>query len=582
MLNLKDVQVDPHGKELSGGHLSAQHDLEIDTDDERLKAAFMRAQQMFLVSRVGIIAVINGLNAMFVVASMWLISGSLGWPDYAWGLFAIANSVLMWRLYKRYAHREAPKKVSGRLLKAGAVQSFLLGLAWALPTFRASGAGDVAIFFFASIQIAMAAGTTAILSSVRVATMSYVVPTCLGAGAATIVLGEAGYVFLFLSLVLIFALDVGCRNSQSQLRQEISARFAERDSHANLVSAIEAMKDGFALVSAGNEKLLTNKAFRDNFDEDFSLDGALTKRSLIANGKVFEPSSSQGDNGTKVYLFSDITERADREADLERALTEAEAADRSKVRFLESMSHELRTPLNVIIGFARLMSTGSNIKLSPQEMSAYADRISDSGQHLLRMLDDILAYSQLGLEYSTNSQKQFELPGVIRKAARLAATFEEVGSDLDLSIKVSRALNAVIADPLAVERILIALISNAIKFGSDRPRVAIAAGLTSEGAPYISVRDWGAGIDERDFEKIFEPFYQGDPHFRAGAKGAGLGLTISRRLARANGGELVINSRSQAGTVATLVLRPENHVAKPAPRLADEAPAEPEALPASA
>ncbi|MEO1101721.1 MAG: ATP-binding protein, partial [Pseudomonadota bacterium] len=140
--------------------------------------------------------------------------------------------------------------------------------------------------------------------------------------------------------------------------------------------------------------------------------------------------------------------------------------------------------------------------------------------------------------------------------------FEEVGPEIDLNIKVSRSLGAVIADPLAVERILIALISNALKFGGAKPRVAIAVGLTSDGAPFVSVRDWGLGIDERDSEKIFEPFYQGDVNLQAGSKGAGLGLTIGRRLAQANGGDLIIKSRPQVGTVATLVLPAENHVAK--------------------
>lgn len=524
--------------------------------------AFVRAQQMFLASRLGIIAAINALNSIIVVISMALISGSVGLIEYGWCLVCVVNSVLMWRIYKRFGNREAPQVVSGRLLRMGAIQSFILGIIWALPALRAAGTGDVAIFFFASIQIAMAAGTTAILSTARGPTMLFVIPTCLGAGLSTVFLGSSGYVYFFLALVLIFALDVGCRNSQFQLRQEIKARFAERESHSNLVSAIEAMKDGFALLSPNNEKLLTNKAFRDNFDRDFSFDEASANRNVVVNGKVFEPSVSYGDNGAGVYLFSDITERADREADLERALSEAEAADRSKVRFLESMSHELRTPLNVIIGFSRLMATGSNISLSPDEMSAYAERISESGQHLLRMLDDILAYSQLGIEHSTNNQKQFELPAVVQKAVRLATMFEEVGPEIDLNIKVSRSLGAVIADPLAVERILIALISNALKFGGAKPRVAIAVGLTSDGAPFVSVRDWGLGIDERDSEKIFEPFYQGDVNLQAGSKGAGLGLTIGRRLAQANGGDLIIKSRPQVGTVATLVLPAENHVAK--------------------
>lgn len=535
--------------------------------------AFVRAQQMFLVSRLGIIAAINAINAVTVVVSMALISGSLGVIDYGWGILCVINSVLMWRMYQRFGNREAPQNVSGRLLRMGAIQSCLLGLIWAMPAMRASDSGEVAIFFFASIQIAMAAGTTAILSTARLPTMFFVVPTCLGAGLSTVLLGSWGYVYFFLALVLIFALDVGCRNSQSQLRQEIKARFAERESHSNLISAIEAMKDGFALVSGNNEKLLTNKAFRDNFDRDFSFEEASASRNVVVNGKVFEPSVSHGDNGTGVYLFSDISERADREADLERALSEAEAADRSKVRFLESMSHELRTPLNVIIGFSRLMATGSNIKLSANEMGEYAERISESGQHLLRMLDDILAYSQLGLEHSTNNQAQFELPTIIQKAVRLATLFEEVGPEIDLNIKVSRSLGAVIADPLAVERILIAMISNALKFGGAKPRVAIAVGLTSDGAPFVSVRDWGLGIDERDAEKVFEPFYQGDHNIKAGSKGAGLGLTIGRRLAQANGGDLIIKSRPQVGTVATLVLPAENHVPKSA-HTRDEDPSE--------
>ena len=144
----------------------------------------------------------------------------------------------------------------------------------------------------------------------------------------------------------------------------------------------------------------------------------------------------------------------------------------------------------------------------------------------------------------------------------LAASFEHLKNLSDIDVQVSPKLGYLRIDEAVCQRIIMNLLTNALRFRGNDQRVIIRAGLQSDGAPFIAIRDFGAGIPESELERVFEAFYQRDNGLNRGYGGTGLGLTLCRHLARLHDGDVVLKSRVGVGTTAMLILPPSTH--KPA------------------
>ena len=259
----------------------------------------------------------------------------------------------------------------------------------------------------------------------------------------------------------------------------------------------------------------------------------------------------------------ELEARQQSEAAAERAREAADAANRAKAEFLAAMSHELRTPLNAIAGYAQLMELGVPEPL-PASHREYLGRIQRSQSHLLRLINQVLSYARLEagrVEYDLRDVsgketlehvEQFVRPQVMAKSL----AYECVYPDPLLRVR---------ADPEKVVQILINLVSNAVKFTQPGGRVTLSAaraepgsltadGQSHENAVVFRVADTGMGIPADRLEDIFDPFVQVDGTLTREEGGAGLGLAISRDLARGMGGELTVASRLGQGSVFSLVL----------------------------
>jgi signal transduction histidine kinase len=244
--------------------------------------------------------------------------------------------------------------------------------------------------------------------------------------------------------------------------------------------------------------------------------------------------------------------------ELERQKLHAEEANQSKSEFLAVMSHELRTPLNAIIGFSDLMLAG--VDDSPTERQAERlSRIKRAAEHLTVIISQILDYSrqEVGRE-----QVSIESVDLVRLANEVAELIEPACRDgIDFRLDLPARPVVVDTDAAKVRQILLNLLSNAVKFtteghvtfslvnGSDRVELAVA--------------DTGIGIAADHLETIFEPFWQAEQGTTRSAGGTGLGLTVTRGLARLLGGTITVASREGDGTVFTLVL-PGPAAARPA------------------
>jgi signal transduction histidine kinase len=236
------------------------------------------------------------------------------------------------------------------------------------------------------------------------------------------------------------------------------------------------------------------------------------------------------------------------------ATERAETANVAKSHFLANMSHELRTPLNAVIGYAEMMEEDLAAE-GKSELGADAERIRNSGRHLLKLVNEVLDLSKieanrLELDYEYN-----DIGRVLRDIAdSLQLSANERNNRLD--VKVSPELGEVWADGLRVHQCILNLASNACKFTSDG-LVSISAEVEMRGEESwlcVRVRDTGIGIHPHHLEKLFQPFAQADASTTRRYGGTGLGLSITRQLARLMGGDVLVESKEGVGSTFTLEL----------------------------
>jgi signal transduction histidine kinase len=235
---------------------------------------------------------------------------------------------------------------------------------------------------------------------------------------------------------------------------------------------------------------------------------------------------------------------------LQRQHIQLEQASQLKSQFLANMSHEFRTPLNAILGYTSMLLEGVNGELQPPQKRNLS-RVDSNAKHLLSIINDILDISRIEAGKMPLHLAEFEVPELL---AELLAEVEPLiaRTTLDVRLEADPGVPPLHSDRQKLKQILLNFLTNAIKF---TPRGTVKVGARVEGQQFaISVEDTGIGIAEQDHEKVFEDFRQADSSVTREYGGAGLGLSICRRLAGMLGGRIGLDSQPDAGSTFTLWL----------------------------
>ncbi len=252
-------------------------------------------------------------------------------------------------------------------------------------------------------------------------------------------------------------------------------------------------------------------------------------------------------DGGRVGLRIDLTREREREDALEAARDAAEAANRAKSAFLANMSHEIRTPMNGIVGMAELLT---DTPLS-EEQRLFADTIRSSGEALLVIINDILDYSKIEAGRLSLHPEPFDLERLMHEVAMLLQP-KARAKGIDLLIDFDIFLpTAYVGDPGRLRQVFTNLIGNAVKFTEKGHVVIRTVGI--ETAPgehqlHIAVEDTGIGIPADQVEHIFGEFSQVESAANRKFEGTGLGLAITRRLIERMGGTIWVDSEFGRGS----------------------------------
>jgi signal transduction histidine kinase len=270
-----------------------------------------------------------------------------------------------------------------------------------------------------------------------------------------------------------------------------------------------------------------------------------------------------------VSVRESYRELAEKTAKLQAAYDRLKELDRLKSNFLATVSHELRTPLTSIIGYSEMLEAGVAGEIEGEQLE-FVQTIHQKGDHLLQLITSLLDLGKL--EQGTMRIKPEPLrPHALLKEVASTITPQALKKSVRVHIHVAPDLPEIEGDPIRIRQVLWNLAENAVKFTPERGAIYLGAdpaeldsgegaglGAVLMAAPRraiaFSVRDTGIGMPSDELPKIFDAFYQVDGSSTREHGGAGLGLSIVRRLVDAHGGEVKVTSEVGSGTTFTVVL----------------------------
>jgi two-component system, OmpR family, sensor histidine kinase VicK len=232
-------------------------------------------------------------------------------------------------------------------------------------------------------------------------------------------------------------------------------------------------------------------------------------------------------------------------------VTEMEKLEQSRREFVANVSHELRTPLTTIKSYAEALDDGALEE--PPLAGRFVDVIRSETERMIRLVTDLLHLSRFDSRRNQLRRQKTDLSEMLEEVVD-RFSFQLRQKAIKVTVKVQTKLGSVWLDRDGIDQVLDNLVSNAIKYTLDGGSIDISAKRNGTGLLAIAIKDTGIGIPKKDLNRIFERFYRVDKARSRNMGGTGLGLSIAREIVRAHGGSLALDSETNVGTVATVLL----------------------------
>ncbi|HLO33253.1 MAG TPA: PAS domain S-box protein, partial [Anaerolineales bacterium] len=243
----------------------------------------------------------------------------------------------------------------------------------------------------------------------------------------------------------------------------------------------------------------------------------------------------------------------ERTADLSRANSNLARALRVKDEFLANMSHELRTPLNAILGLSESLSEQTAGPLNEKQQK-YIATISESGHHLLALINDILDLAKIDAGQITLDINKVDIHSVCQASLRMIKQLAQKKNQ-EVTLQIDDGLGLMWADERRLKQMIVNLLGNAVKFTPENGKLGLEVhGDQEANKVTITVWDNGIGIREGDLARLFQPFVQLDSGLARETTGTGLGLALVAQMARLHGGSVQVSSESEKGSRFSIVL----------------------------
>lgn len=296
---------------------------------------------------------------------------------------------------------------------------------------------------------------------------------------------------------------------------------------------------GFLLVGTENADSIITEG-----DEELVIILANQLGQSLENARLFEKTwKAQQELEVKVEQ---------RTHELRNVLSEVEKISKRKSDFISSVSHELRTPLTSIKGYAAILLAGK-LGAVPLEIKERLEKINRHSDELARMVNDLLDISRIESGKVAMKLEPQKLKEILDKVIDLLSV-QAKEKGIQLSSVLAQDAQTVLADRQQIERVLINLLGNALKFTPENGTISVAARATSEGMAEIDVTDTGCGIPQDSLDAVFEEFYRVENAINQEVKGTGLGLSLVRQIVEAHGGKIRVKSAIGKGSTFSFTL----------------------------